>query len=126
MLWFSLYTLYSSGPPDIDELKYPLLNLFLKVIKKLATGVDNVNRQSNIKLAIINSKFFVRRYQSPLTLHDYIIVVESVFLEVNLKIKSQYRNDQKIKTFSDCNKSKLYLINLNLLAYFRLYTFRRF
>ena len=56
MLWFSLYPLFPDGPPDIDELKYPLLDSFLKVIKKLATSVDNEIRQSNIKLAIINTK----------------------------------------------------------------------
>ena len=56
MLWFSLYPFYSDGPPVIDELKYPLLDSVLKVIKKLAIGVDNEIRQSNIKLAIINTK----------------------------------------------------------------------
>ena len=56
LLWFSLYPLYPGGPPDIDELKYVLLNYFIKVIKKLATGVDNKNRQSNIQFAIINTK----------------------------------------------------------------------
>ena len=56
VLWFSLYPLYPGGPPDIDGLKYPLLNFVFRVINKLATGVDNKNRQSNIKLAIINIK----------------------------------------------------------------------
>ena len=56
MHWFSLYPIYPGGPPDIDELKYPLLNSFLRVIKKLATGVENEIRQSNRKLAIINKK----------------------------------------------------------------------
>ena len=56
VLWFSLYPLYPGGPPDIDELKYPLFNSLFRVIKKLATGVDNKNRQSNIKFAIINTK----------------------------------------------------------------------
>ena len=54
VLWFSLYPLYPGGPPDIDGLKYPLLNSVLRVIKKLATGVNNKNSQSNIKLATIN------------------------------------------------------------------------
>ena len=58
MLWVLLYPLYSGGPPDIDELKYPLLNFFLREIKQLATGVDNEIIQSNIKLAIINTKIF--------------------------------------------------------------------
>ena len=56
VIWFSLYPVYPDGPPDIDELKYPLLDSFLRVIKKLATGVDNEIIQSNIKLAIINTK----------------------------------------------------------------------
>ena len=56
MHWFSLYPIYPGGPPDIDELKYPLLNSSLRVIKKLATGVDNQIRKSNRKLAIINKK----------------------------------------------------------------------
>ena len=56
LLLYSLYLLYYGGLPDIDELKYPLLNSLFKVIKKLATGVDNNNRQSNIKFAIINTK----------------------------------------------------------------------
>ena len=47
MHWFSLYPIYPGGPPDIDELKYPLLNSLLRVIKKSATGVDNEIRQSN-------------------------------------------------------------------------------
>ena len=58
LLWFSLYPLYPGGPSDIDELKYPLLNSLFRFIKQLATGVDNKNRQSNIKLAIINTKIF--------------------------------------------------------------------
>ena len=37
-------------------MKYLLSGSFLRVIKKLATGVDNKIRQSNIKLAIINIK----------------------------------------------------------------------
>ena len=56
MLCCSLYLLYPDGPPDIDEMKYLLSGSFLRVIKKLATGVDNKIRQSNIKLAIINIK----------------------------------------------------------------------
>ena len=56
LLWFTLYPLYPGGPPDIDELKYPLFNSLFRVIKKLATGVDNNNKQSNIKFAIINTK----------------------------------------------------------------------
>ena len=56
MLWFSLYPFYPDGPPDIDELKYPLLDSIFKVIKKLAIGVDNEIRQSIIKLAIIKTK----------------------------------------------------------------------
>ena len=55
MLWFSLYVFYPDGLPDIDQLKYPLLDSFHKVIKKLATGVDNEIRQSNIKSVIINT-----------------------------------------------------------------------
>ena len=55
LLWFSLYPLYPGCQPDIDELKYPLLKVFIKNIKRLATNVDNKNRQSNIKLAIINT-----------------------------------------------------------------------
>ena len=50
-------------------------------------------------------------------MRDYILLVESVFTEVNLEIKSQYRNDQNIKTFIDCNINKLYLMTLNLLVY---------
>ena len=56
VLWFSLHSFYPDGPPDIDKLKYTLLDFFLKVIKKLAIGVDNEIRQSNIKLAIINTR----------------------------------------------------------------------
>ena len=56
LLWISLYPLYPGGLPDIDELKYPVLNSFIRVIKKLATNVDNQNTKSNIKLAIINTK----------------------------------------------------------------------
>ena len=56
VLWFSFNPLYSGGLPDIEELKYPLLNSLLKVVKKLATRVENKNIQSNIKLAIINTK----------------------------------------------------------------------
>ena len=37
-------------------MKYPLLNVFIRGIKRLATNVDNKYRQSNIKLAIINTK----------------------------------------------------------------------
>ena len=40
LLWFSLYPLYFGGQPDIDELKYQLLNSLFRVIIKLATGVD--------------------------------------------------------------------------------------
>ena len=56
LIWFSLYRLYPGRPPNIDKLKYPLLNSLFRVIKKLATGVDNKNRQSNIKFVIINTK----------------------------------------------------------------------
>ena len=56
MLWFSIYPLYPGGQPDIDGLKYPLLNSVFRVNKKLATIVDNKNKQSNIKLSIINIK----------------------------------------------------------------------
>ena len=56
MILFLLYPLYPGGPPIIDELKYPLLNFLFRVIKKLARGVNNKNRQSNIKFAIINTK----------------------------------------------------------------------
>ena len=66
------------------------------------------------------------RYQISLTLRDYIRLVESVLVEVNIAITSQYRNDQKIKTITNCNINKLYLIILNVLAYLSLYTFRRF
>ena len=110
MLWFSFYSLYSGGPPNIDALKYPLLNSVFRIIKKLATGVYNKNRQSNLKLAIINKKFLARRYLSFVTLRDNILYVESVILEDILEIKSQYRNDQRIKTFTNCNINKLYLI----------------
>ena len=58
LLWFSLYPLYPGTSPNIDELKYLLLNYLFRVIKKLATGVDNKNRQSNTKFAIINTKNF--------------------------------------------------------------------
>ena len=43
-----LYSFYSYSPPNIDKLKYPLLNFLIRVIRKLATNVDNKNRQSNI------------------------------------------------------------------------------
>ena len=56
VLWVLLYPLYPGGPPDIDGLKYPLLNSVFRVIKTLATGVNNNYRQSYIKLAIINIK----------------------------------------------------------------------
>ena len=61
-----------------------------------------------------------------MTVQDYIRFLESVLLEVNLEIKFQYRNDQRIKTFTDSNIKQLYLIILNLVAYLSLYTFRRF
>ena len=69
--------------------------------------------------------FLLKRYQSFLTLRDYIYFHESVLLEVNLEIKFQNRNDQRIKTFTDCNLKQLYLIILNFLAYLSFYTFRR-
>ena len=56
MLWFSLYPLYPGGPPDNDELKYPVLYSFIRVFNELAAGVDNNNRQTNIKLDFINTK----------------------------------------------------------------------
>ena len=54
-LLVSLYPLYPGGPLDIDELKYPLLNSLFRVIKTLAAGVYNKNRQSDIQFAIINT-----------------------------------------------------------------------
>ena len=60
------------------------------------------------------------RSQSFLTLRNYILFVESVFLIVNLEINSKYRNDQRIKIFTNCNINKLYLIILNLLVYLNL------
>ena len=60
-----------------------------------------------------------------MTLQHYILFVECVLLDVNLEIKSQYSNDQRIKTFTDFNENKLYLIILNLLAFLSLCTFRR-
>ena len=88
----------------------------------LIIQIDKVIK--NLQLLI--QKFLLRRYQSSLTLRDYILFLESVLLEVNLEIKSKYRNDQRIKTFTDCNIKQLYLIILNLVAYLNLYTFRRF
>ena len=61
-----------------------------------------------------------------MTLQDNILLVMSVFLKSNLLIKSQYTNDQRIKTFTNCNINKLYLILLNLLAYLSLLNFKRF
>ena len=40
-----------SDPPG-----YPLLLSLIRIIKKLATGFDNKNKQSNIKFAIINTE----------------------------------------------------------------------
>ena len=48
-----------------------------------------------------------------------------MIFEVNLDIKSQYRNDQRIISFTNFNINKLYVIILYLLAYLSLYTFRR-
>ena len=58
--WVLVITLsiISAGSPIIDELKYPLVNSFLTVINKLATSIDNENRQSNIKMAIINTQIY--------------------------------------------------------------------
>ena len=46
----------SDAPLESDPPGYPLLLSLIRIIKKLATGVDNENKQSNIKLAIINGK----------------------------------------------------------------------
>ena len=42
------------APLESDPPGYPLLLSLIRIIKKLATRVDNENKQSNIKLAIIN------------------------------------------------------------------------
>ena len=47
-------------------------------------------------LQLLIQKISLWRYQSYLILHNYKLFLESVLLEVNLEIKSQYRNDQRI------------------------------
>ena len=79
VLWFLLYPFYSDGPPDINELKYQLLDSFLKVIKKLAIGVDNEIRQSNIKLAIINTKILSKAVSIVFDIERLYTFYKSVF-----------------------------------------------
>ena len=43
------------APLESDPPGYPLLMSLIRIIKKLATGVANKNKQSNIKFAIINT-----------------------------------------------------------------------
>ena len=56
LLLFSLYPIYPGKALDIAERKYQLLNSLFRVIKNLATGVYNKNKQSNIKFASIQTK----------------------------------------------------------------------
>ena len=68
----------------------------------MATGVDDKNRQSNIKFAVINTKIPTKALSISLTLQDDILLFDSGHLKVNLEIKFQYRNDKRIKTFTYC------------------------
>ena len=124
--WFPFYPLYPGGPPDIDEMKYPLLNSLFRVIKKLATGVDNEIRQSNKKLAIINTKIPNKAVSIVFDIVRLYTFCRVCVFGSQLRNKVQIKKWPWIKTFTNCNINKLYLIILNLLAYFSLYTCRRF
>ena len=48
------------APLKSDPLRCPLLFSLFRIIQKLATGVNNENKHTNIKLAIINRKTFTK------------------------------------------------------------------
>ena len=85
VLWFSIYQLFPDGPSDIDVLKYPLLDSFLRIIKKCEKGVDNKIRQSNIKLAIINRKISSKAV-------SIVVDIERLYNFVKLFLESQFIN----------------------------------